>query len=188
MAQVDASHGPPAAAAPVLAGFNSGGAPPPPGPPLPPPQFDGPSSTSAPSGGINAVFAELNKGEAVTSGLRKVSKDEMTHKNPSLRASSLVPSSPDSKGSSSSRGKSPAPPRPKPAHMKTKKPAKLELEGSKWIVENQENTPEPLTIGADQTEINQSVLLFNCKNTTLRIGGKINALSLNKCEKTNVIV
>ncbi|RPA85905.1 hypothetical protein BJ508DRAFT_411535 [Ascobolus immersus RN42] len=195
MAQVDASLSslaPAAPSAPTLAGFSSGGAPPPPGPPGPPPMFDGadfttPSSTPAPAGGINSVFAELNKGEAVTSGLRKVSKDEMTHKNPSLRAGSLVPSRSDSKGSTGSRGKSPAPPRPKPAHMKTKKPAKLELEGSKWIVENQENTTEPLVIEESQTEINQSVLLFKCKNITLRIGGKINALSLNKCEKTNVI-
>lgn len=37
------------------------------------------------------MFAELNRGEEVTKGLRKVDKSEMTHKNPALRASSVVP-------------------------------------------------------------------------------------------------
>lgn len=39
------------------------------------------------------MFAELNRGEEVTKGLRKVDRSEMTHKNPALRASSVVPSS-----------------------------------------------------------------------------------------------
>lgn len=39
------------------------------------------------------MFAELNRGEEVTKGLRKVDKSEMTHKNPALRASSVVPAS-----------------------------------------------------------------------------------------------
>lgn len=47
----------------------------------------------APTGGAAALFAEINaKGAGgVTSGLKKVSKDQMTHKNPALRASSVVP-------------------------------------------------------------------------------------------------
>jgi hypothetical protein len=47
----------------------------------------------APAGGAAAVFAELNRGEDVTKGLRKVDKSEMTHKNPALRAGSVVPAS-----------------------------------------------------------------------------------------------
>jgi hypothetical protein len=46
------------------------------------------------------VFAELNRGSEVTKGLRKVDKSEMTHKNPALRASSTVPSTVGSSGSS----------------------------------------------------------------------------------------
>ena len=37
------------------------------------------------------MFADLNRGEEVTKGLRKVDRSEMTHKNPSLRAGSTVP-------------------------------------------------------------------------------------------------
>lgn len=66
---------------------SAGGPPPPP----PPPSAPAPSTGKAPAGGAGAVFAELNKGEAVTQGLRKVDKSEMTHKNPSLRAGSAVP-------------------------------------------------------------------------------------------------
>lgn len=74
----------------------TGGAPPPPPPPPPAPPVAPPppaaASGAAPaSGGIGAVFSELNRGEDVTKGLRKVDKSEMTHKNPALRASSVVP-------------------------------------------------------------------------------------------------
>lgn len=34
---------------------------------------------------MSSVFAQLNQGESVTKGLRKVDKSEMTHKNPELR-------------------------------------------------------------------------------------------------------
>lgn len=108
--------------------------PPPPGPP-PPPAFDlAPAASSDGSRtGLGAVFSEINKGGAVTKGLRKVDKSEMTHKNPALRASSLVP---DAEAASSARGRSPAPPgkKPKPESMRAKKPPKKMLEDSKWMV------------------------------------------------------
>jgi adenylyl cyclase-associated protein len=65
---------------------------PPPPPPPPPPLSTVPNASAAPpAGGAAAVFAQLNRGEEVTKGLRKVDKSEMTHKNPALRASSVVP-------------------------------------------------------------------------------------------------
>ena len=73
------------------------GGPPPPPPPPPAGFFDDvKKNAAAPApggGGAAALFAEINaKGErGVTSGLKKVSKDQMTHKNPNLRASSVVP-------------------------------------------------------------------------------------------------
>lgn len=111
----------------------AGGAPPPPPPPGPPPVLQikeqkAPETNG--SNGLGAVFSELNKGEAVTKGLRKVDKSEMTHKNPSLRASSTV-----SGHEGSARGKSPAPgKKPKPEAMRVKKPPKKELEGNKWTI------------------------------------------------------
>lgn len=108
----------------------AGGLPPPPPPPGPPPVLEIKEETPEGKGGLGAVFSELNKGEAVTKGLRKVDRSEMTHKNPSLRANSTVP---DRDGSV--RGKSPAPgKKPKPESMRVKKPPKKVLEGNKWTI------------------------------------------------------
>lgn len=83
----------------------------------------------ASSGGFDAVFSALNKGSAVTKGLRKVDRSEMTHKNPSLRAGSAAGDK------ASARAKSPAPgKKPKPESMRVKKLAKKELEGNKWTL------------------------------------------------------
>ncbi|KAF4996483.1 hypothetical protein FGRMN_4480, partial [Fusarium graminum] len=75
------THAPPAPAPGA-----SGAPPPPPPPPGPPPVLDikteSAPAPAASSGGLGAVFSELNKGDAVTKGLRKVYKSEMTHKNP----------------------------------------------------------------------------------------------------------
>jgi len=122
--------------APAPAPAPSGGAPPsPPPPPGPPPvlQINEVKPEPAPSAGsgLGAVFSELNKGEAVTKGLRKVDKSEMTHKNPSLRAGSSV----SGHDGSSVRGKSPAPgKKPKPETLRVKKPPKKELDGNKWLI------------------------------------------------------
>jgi adenylyl cyclase-associated protein len=118
----------------------AGGAPPPPPPPGPPPppmKFDDAPKAAPTDSGLGAVFSELNKGEAVTKGLRKVNADQMTHKNPSLRAGATVPTRSDSASSVSSigRGKSPAPgKKPKPESMRTKKPPVKKLDGNKWII------------------------------------------------------
>ena len=70
----------------------AGGAPPPPPPPPPPVAPSAPAASAAPAaGGINAVFEQLNRGEEVTKGLRKVDKSQMTHKTPALRAGGTVP-------------------------------------------------------------------------------------------------
>jgi adenylyl cyclase-associated protein len=95
------------------------------------------AAPAADNGGLGAVFNDLNKGEAVTKGLRKVTADQMTHKNPSLRAGTTVPTRSDSQSSVSSiaRGKSPAPgKKPKPESMRTKKPPVKRLDGNKWFI------------------------------------------------------
>lgn len=138
------------------------------------------SSAAPPTDGVAAVFAELNRGEEITKGLRKVDKSEMTHKNPSLRAGNTVPAG----LSSSVAGKKPIRPT-KPAALAGKKPPKFALEGNKWMIENQENA-NPIKV--EQTSLNQSVNLYNCSNTTVVIEGKINALNLIRCTKTAVLI
>ncbi|KAK2924054.1 CARP motif [Fusarium oxysporum f. sp. vasinfectum] len=140
------------------------------------PTDDAPAPAS--SGGFGAVFSELNKGDAVTKGLRKVDKSEMTHKNPSLRSGSTV--------SSGQRGKSPAPgKKPKPESMRIKKPAKKELEGNKWTIENYEKEAEPIEIEASLTH---SVLISRCNNTTIIVRGKANQVTVENSTRLSLIV
>ncbi|KAJ6444211.1 adenylyl cyclase-associated protein [Purpureocillium lavendulum] len=165
---------------------SSGGAPapPPPPPPGPAPVLDVKTETppsAAPSSGLGAVFSELNKGAAVTKGLRKVDKSEMTHKNPSLRAGSAV-----GDREANNRAKSPAPgKKPKPESMRVKKPAKKELDGNKWTLENYDKEPEPLEI---EVSLTQSVLISRCNNTTVILKGKGNQVTVENSSRLSLVV
>ena len=182
----------------------SSGAPPPPPPPLPkfdnipgappPPPAGGVSKSAAPAGGdISAVFSQLNRGESVTSGLKKVDKSQMTHKNPSLRAANANGSpAPDS------RSKSPGPDvKPKPPSMrqnsvassvattKVKAEPRKELDGNKWLIENFDSPGKPVDV---QVALNQSLLITNCKNTTIILQGKANAISIDNSPRLQMLV
>lgn len=163
----------------------AGGVPPPPPPPGPPPvlNIDGDKAAPAPkASGLDAVFSELNKGEAVTKGLRKVDKSQMTHKNPSLRASSVVPDKDDPQA----RGKSPVPSKkPKPDILRAKKPPVKVLEGNKWTVEHYEKEAAPIEIEAS---LSHSVLISKCNNSTIVIKGKANAVTIENTNRLNLIV
>ncbi|KAJ5729062.1 uncharacterized protein N7483_003570 [Penicillium malachiteum] len=153
-----------------------GGAPPPPPPPGIPPA----PAPAAPGADMSAVFDQLNQGEQITSGLRKVDKSEMTHKNPSLRAGSTAPEG------SSARGKSPAPnKKPKPESMRTKKPPRKDLEGNKWLIENFEAPDDIIEVTAAQ---NQSILISRCNKTIVKVTGKANAIAIDNCNGLSIIV
>ncbi|KAK3897598.1 adenylate cyclase associated N terminal-domain-containing protein, partial [Staphylotrichum tortipilum] len=135
-------------------------------------------------GGFGAVFSELNKGESVTKGLRKVDRSEMTHKNPSLRAGSMVPDGPA--GGAAARGKSPAPgKKPKPESMRIKKPPKKELEGNKWTIENFDKEPAPIEL---DVALSHSVLISKCTNTTIILRGKANAVTVENTNRLSLVV
>uniref|UniRef100_A0A8C5RYR4 Adenylyl cyclase-associated protein n=1 Tax=Laticauda laticaudata TaxID=8630 RepID=A0A8C5RYR4_LATLA len=147
--------------------------PPPPGPP-PPPAPASPNSGSDSSTSRSALFAQINQGEAITSGLKHVSDEMKTHKNPSLK----------SQGGPVRTG-----PKPftvaKPActvNISSKLPAKkeppmLELEGKKWRVENQENATN---LVIRDTELKQVAYVYKCVNSTVHIQGKINSITLGE--------
>lgn len=167
--------------APAPAPAPSGGAPPPPPPPpAPPSNLFEESSNKETSGGLGAVFADLNKGSDITSGLKKVDKSQMTHKNPELRKQGALE-------------RKPTPPK-KPTTLSTKtnvpqkKPARKELvDGSKWIIENftAADAPEPIVIEVEKT---QSVFIGKTSGVTIQIKGKGNAVSISETQKTGVVV
>ena len=172
-----------------------GAAPPPPPPPLPnfdnvppPPPPPGGAPVPAKSGSdMGAVFDQLNRGESVTSGLKKVDKSQMTHKNPNLRASSAVPGE-------ISRSKSPGPSiKPKPGSLRQNstssskaapKQGKKELDGNKWLIENFDSPSAPIEVEVSMT---QSILITNCKKTTIILKGKANAVSIDNCPRLQIL-
>ncbi|KEQ69793.1 adenylate cyclase-associated protein [Aureobasidium namibiae CBS 147.97] len=174
------------------------GGPPPPPPPPPLPTFDNappppPPANKSTGGDMGAVFDQLNRGESVTAGLRKVDKSEMTHKNPSLRTTSTVT---DRKGSQDSitRSRSRGPElKPKPdsirgkglSHPTPKREPKKELDGNKWIIENFEDADAPIEV---EVSVTQSILVTKCKNATIRLIGKANAISIDNSPRTNLVI
>ncbi|CAD6890468.1 unnamed protein product [Tilletia laevis] len=155
------------------AGVAAGGAPPP--PPPPPPAGGGGATSGA---GMGSVFEQLNQGEGITRGLKKVDASLMTHKNPELRGAAPVPAS-------ASKAAGPPRPSPKPASFRAKKPPKTALEGTRWMVESHEGNRD---IVIEITDIGQSVSVYGCKESTIVVKGKCNAVSLASCSKTNLII
>ncbi|KAI1821529.1 adenylate cyclase associated N terminal-domain-containing protein [Xylaria intraflava] len=170
---------PPPPPAPPSAG---GAPPPPPPPPGPPPVLEiKDEAPSKPASGLGAVFGEINKGSDVTKGLRKVDKSQMTHKNPSLRASSTVSET----DPSIARAKSAPGKKPKPESMRVKKPPRKELDGNKWMIENYEKHPEPIEI---EVSMSQAVLISKCSHTTIILKGKANAVTIENTQRLSLVV
>ncbi|XP_062520558.1 adenylyl cyclase-associated protein 1-like [Corticium candelabrum] len=150
--------------------------PPPPPPPAVVPPSDAPAE-STDKVDKSGLFAELNKGSAITSGLKKVTKDQMTHKNPALRGSSVVKAADKPTVTTASTDK-------KPAAQVQAQPV-LKLQGKKWIVEHQVGNKE---IVISDTNMKQSVYMYKCVNSTVQVKGKINNVTVDNCKKTAVVV
>jgi adenylyl cyclase-associated protein len=107
----------------------------------------------------------------------------MTHKNPDLRTSAVVPAV--------GNGKKPVKPS-KPASLMSKRPSKFALEGSKWLVVRtrvydclpktnsgfKEFHENESGLVIENAELNHVVNIFGCKNSTIQVKGKVNAVSL----------
>lgn len=152
-------------------------APPPPGPPPPPmPNRDLFAEESGPDASRAQLFASLNKGEDVTKGLKKVTSDMQTHKNPTLRAANTVPAV-EKPNVGPKPGASPA--------VAPARPPRMELDGKKWVVEYQKNQPG---LVISQTGMNQTVYIFKCEGTTVQVKGKVNSIVLDSCKKTSIVL
>ncbi|XP_059509206.1 adenylyl cyclase-associated protein 2 isoform X2 [Stegostoma tigrinum] len=150
--------------------------PPPPPPPGPPPILLPETSKDEASVARSQLFAQLNQGEGITKGLRHVPEDQKTHKNPNLRPRTAVITSPSKSHSSSPT--SPASP-PQQPRMPV-----LELEGKKWKVEYQENNDN---IVISETELRHVVYVYKCSNSTLKIQGKVNSITIDSCKKLGLV-
>ena len=154
-------------------GATAGKAPPPPPPPPPPPGSLGLNKPNngppAPAEGMSAVFKELNKGEAITSGLRKVT-DDMKSKNRADRSGFVATGGGGAGGPAKT--------------AKAAKPPKFALDGKKWAVEHQVGNR---TLVIEDVNPKQTVYVYDCVDCVIQIKGKANNITLDKCAKTGVV-
>lgn len=144
------------------------------GPPLPPPPPPpGLFADLAPKDdGRAALLQQLNQGTEITKGLRKVTDEQQTHKNPALRTSGPAPYKP------------PVASKPVGRVSPPRGPAKLALEGKKWCVEYHKDNQN---LVVDQTEMSQSVNVYKCDNVVLQVKGKINSITVDSCKKFSIV-
>ncbi|KAK5975455.1 Adenylyl cyclase-associated protein [Trichostrongylus colubriformis] len=147
---------------PAVSHGATGGPPPPPPPPPPGLLFDdsasSASSADAAKAGRDALFKELNKGEAITAGLRKVTADMQTHKNPALREHS--PNVPVGHPHSQ-----PHPPPTTTTTAASQNPPRVELkDGKQWNVEFIVGNPNVVVNVADKK---QTVYIYKCVDSVI---------------------
>lgn len=124
---------------------------------------------------MNAVFKELNQGDKITAGLRKVT-DDMKTKNRVDRGG-FVPDA--------SAGRAAvATPAASSATRSAAKPPKVALEGKKWSVENHVGNK---TLVIEGVTPKQTVYVYDCVDCVVRIEGKPNAITFDACVKTAAI-
>jgi adenylyl cyclase-associated protein len=125
----------------------------------------------------DALFAELNKGADITRGLRQVREDEKTHKNPNLRAGAVVPGGSSSSTSVNSRVSN-------VSSSVSQKPPVLELVDKKWKVEYQQGRSDLII---DQTDLKQTVYIYQCRDCTITVKGKVNSILIDSCTKVGLL-
>lgn len=155
---------------PVAAG---GAPPPPPGCPPPPPVLPPIGDLSLGNDERSALFAQINKGEDITKGLKRVTSDMQTHKNTTLRSGPAPFKAPSS---SVTQVAAPV--------AQVDKPPVFTRDGKKWLIEYQKNNTG---LVVEQAEMNNVVYIFKCVNSTITIKGKINSIFLDSCKKCSVL-
>ena len=152
--------------------------PPPPPPPAPTPEIAGDSRDDAKA----ELFASLNRGTEITKGLRKVTDDMKTYKNPKLREGP-PPYKVTNQGPKPYSKPSVTTPA-KHAPVVVEKPPVFELQNKKWIIEYQKGNKN---LVIDKTELKQTVYVFKCTDSTVTVKGKVNSIILDSCKKVGIV-
>ncbi|CAL9198464.1 unnamed protein product [Musa hybrid cultivar] len=142
-----------------------------PAPPPPPatPLFSPETTSSRPKEGMSAVFEEISSGKSTTAGLRKVT-DDMKTKNRADRTGVIAATEKSPRANSFSFSRA---------------PPKMELQmGRKWAVENQIGKKN---LVIDDCDSKQSVYIFGCKDSVLQVKGKVNNITVDKCNKMGIV-
>jgi len=156
-------------------GKGKGKAPPPPKGGFAPKPVDT-SAPKAPAGpGMGAVFGDLKNFS--TGGLKKVSDDQKTHKmRPEDKLPALIPKAKPAAAPVTRKGENAKGPRGEP---------RLELEKDRnWMIENYADNQD-LTI--EDINMQQLLIVINCRNCTVKVGGKVKSICMDGCEKVTII-
>uniref|UniRef100_A0AAG5DS62 Adenylyl cyclase-associated protein n=1 Tax=Anopheles atroparvus TaxID=41427 RepID=A0AAG5DS62_ANOAO len=161
---------------PVTGGASVPPPPPPGGLPPPPPMM--PQADFSATGGVgddrSALFAQINQGADITKGLKKVTSDMQTHKNPGLRSGPAPYKAPTAVANGTKSVTAPA----------VNKPPTFTRDGKKWLIEYQKNNAN---LVVENAEMNNVVYMFRCEGSTLQIKGKINSVVMDSCKKCSLV-
>lgn len=131
-----------------------------------------PKASGGGGGGMSAVFADIAaKG---TGGLKKVTDDMKTKNRPKDDVAGPIPSKAPAKAAE-----------PAAPVAAAKKPPSTRQDDKKWFLEYHEGVQMLEMNDVDRTHL---VNIFKCKNTTVKINGKVNGISIDSCEKVNVVM
>ncbi|XP_058446134.1 adenylyl cyclase-associated protein 1 isoform X2 [Malaya genurostris] len=163
---------------PTVGGAAAPPPPPPGGLPPPPPMMPLGDLTAGCGAGDerSALFAQINQGEDITKGLKKVTSDMQTHKNPGLRSGPAPYKAPTGISNGTKSVSAPAAP--------VSKPPSFTRDGKKWLIEYQKGNSN---LVVEDAEMNNVVYMFKCENSTLVIKGKINSVVMDSCKKCSLV-
>lgn len=140
--------------------------PPPPPPKAPPPRVpqatQGETNVDDAAGALFAEIAALGE-HGIRSGLKKATRGPVNDKVPETSEKPAVSV--------------------KAGLKKVAGEPKCELSGNKWNIEYQDGNKE-ITIDA---EMKQTIYIFKCRDSLIKVNGKINAIVLDSCSKTACI-
>ena len=59
------------------------------------------------------------------------------------------------------------------------------MDGNKWLIENFDSPSQPIEL---EVTLTQSILMTKCRNTTVVLKGKANAISIDSSPRTQILV
>uniref|UniRef100_A0A182MQE0 Adenylyl cyclase-associated protein n=1 Tax=Anopheles culicifacies TaxID=139723 RepID=A0A182MQE0_9DIPT len=161
---------------PTVGGASVPPPPPPGGLPPPPPMMPlGDLSAGGAGDDRSALFAQIHQGADITKGLKKVTSEMQTHKNPALRSGPAPYKAPAGVTNGTKSVASPA---------AVAKPPTFTRDGKKWLIEYQKNNPN---LVVENAEMNNVVYMFRCEGSSLQIKGKINSVVMDSCKKCSLV-
>jgi len=129
---------------------------------------EAPVKPTAPiGGGMMDLFAQLSKGEGITSGLKHVDKKK---KDPSETEQRPL------------EHKVLQPKTVKPTEIVSTKPPKKAKIDFNWFVENFVND-QTIVIEEEAASIKEMIKIENCQNCSITINAKVKGITINRCKK-----